>query len=34
MTMPRITIMLVVIVVVAYFVGAKFPVLAQKVGLA
>jgi hypothetical protein len=31
---PRITFGVVVLVLVAYVVGAKFPVLAQKVGLA
>lgn len=31
---PRITIGLIVILVVAYVAGAKWPMLAQKVGLA
>lgn len=29
----KITFALIVVVIVAYFAGAKFPVLAQKVGL-
>jgi hypothetical protein len=31
---PRLTIGLVVVVIVAYIVGAKYPQLAQKVGIA
>ena len=34
MSFPRITLSLVIVLVVAYIVGARYPVLAQKVGLA
>lgn len=32
--MPRITIGFVILVLIAYVIGAKWPMLAQKVGLA
>lgn len=32
--MPRITIMFILIVVVAYIAGARWPMLAQKIGAA
>ena len=32
--MPRITLMLILIVVGVYIIGARWPMLAQKVGLA
>lgn len=32
--LPRITLSLIIVVVIAYVVGAKWPALAQKVGLA
>lgn len=32
--MPRLSIMLIVIIVLAYLAGAKWPMLAQKVGVA
>ena len=32
--MPRITIGLIVVALLAYFVGARWPMLAQKVGIA
>jgi hypothetical protein len=31
--MPRISVFIVVVILLAYFAGAKWPVLAQKVGL-
>lgn len=31
--MPRLSLLLIVLLVAAYFAGAKYPVLAQKVGL-
>ncbi len=34
MSFPRISLALIVIVVVAYIVGARYPMLAAKVGLA
>lgn len=34
MTFPRLSLALIVIVAVAYVVGAKYPVLAQKIGIA
>jgi len=32
--MPRLSLMLVVVIVLAYLAGAKWPMLAQKVGIA
>jgi len=32
--MPRITITIVIVALVAYIVGAKWPMLAQKIGIA
>lgn len=31
--MPRLTLMFIIIVLIAYVVGAKYPVLAQKIGI-
>ena len=32
--MPRITFGLIIILLIGYFIGAKWPMLAQKIGLA
>jgi hypothetical protein len=34
MSLPRISLMLVILLALAYVVGAKYPVLAQKIGIA
>lgn len=32
--MPRLSLMLIIVIAIAYVVGAKWPMLAQKVGIA
>jgi hypothetical protein len=32
--MPRLSFMLIVVIILAYLAGAKYPVIAQKIGIA